>query len=186
MRILKVVVHAVCIVSVVTRLTNTALAESPNGSVIIARPVPKVEILEPSVQKLFPFIAPIAQSIIHIDRKTGEVSLMEDGRTTAKFTSDGAKNLNPGSFKLIHKQRHPLWQAPADYFRKRNLPVPPEGSSARLLKGALGDFALFINEKTPIHSGATWSEDVGGIKLSDSSLAQLYYRVEVGTSIVIE
>jgi hypothetical protein len=165
---------------------SSVVAESKSGSLLIARPVPHVETLEPNVQKLFPFIAPIAQAVIHISRSRGEVTLIEDGRTSAKFPAEGAKNLTPGSFKLIHKQRHPLWQAPAEYFTKRNVPVPAEGSSSRLLKGALGDFALFINEKTPIHSGSAWSEDVGGVKLSDSSLAQLYYRVDVGTSVVIE
>lgn len=110
-----------------------------------------------------------------------------NGDTVAQaFSGEGIENLSPGNYNLLHKQRNALWYAPAGYFQKRNQQVPPDGDRSRFRRGALGAFALFLNKETPIHSGPVWSDEIGGIRLSENDISRLYYAVELGAPIEVQ
>jgi hypothetical protein len=111
---------------------------------------------------------------------------MDGASTVYKFKGEGLGQVVPGRYELLHKQRNPLWYAPDAYFAKRGLMVPPAGDRARFRRGALGDFVLFLNKDTPIHSGPIWSEDLGGARLDENDLSRVYYKVEAGTPIQVE
>jgi hypothetical protein len=49
-----------------------------------------------------------------------------------------------GNYNVILKQKRPLWYAPDNYYTERNLPLPGEGASERYLKGALGEYAIYL------------------------------------------
>ncbi len=88
----------------------------------------------------------------------------------------------PGEYHILHKQATPLWYAPEQYFAARQMDVPAEGDRARYLRGALGEYAIYIDEKTPLHC-TVWTEEIGGIGLSDESLARLFYLLDIGASV---
>jgi lipoprotein-anchoring transpeptidase ErfK/SrfK len=97
----------------------------------------------------------------------------------------GVESLNPGKYTVEHKQRSALWYAPAEYFTSRGLPVPPEGVKERYLRGALGDFALFLDQMTPLHNGPIWSKELGGVRFDESDISRIYYQVEVGAPVEV-
>ena len=86
----------------------------------------------------------------------------------------------------MHKQRNPLWYAPDSYFKARLLPLPAEGDRSRFRRGALGEFVLFVDKDTPIHSGPFGSEEIGGIRLEEDDISRLYYQLELGATIRVE
>jgi hypothetical protein len=121
-------------------------------------------------------------SINSIERS---IRLMSGDSVISTASGDGLDKVTPGTYQLLHKQRNALWYAPDSYFSSRNLPVPPQGDKSRFRRGALGDFVLYINKDTPIHSGPFWSTDIGGIRLEDSELSRIYYQLPVGAEIEI-
>jgi len=66
------------------------------------------------------------------------------------------------------------------------LSLPAQNSKERYLKGALGDFVIYLDEKTPLHNSAVWAEDVGGIRVADNVIAKIYYQIEVGSLVQVE
>jgi lipoprotein-anchoring transpeptidase ErfK/SrfK len=99
--------------------------------------------------------------------------------------TDGAKHLRPGSFSVTQKENDPLWYAPKEYFMKRALPVPPEGSRERFKRAALGNQTLYLNDQTPIHSGPVWMNEIGGVRLNSSAMSELYSMVQVGARVEV-
>lgn len=99
--------------------------------------------------------------------------------------TEGAQYLNQGSFSVTQKEERPLWYAPKEYFVNRALPVPAEGSRERFKRAALGSYALYLNDQTPIHSGPVWLREIGGVRVSEPQLAEIYSLVQVGTRVEI-
>lgn len=164
-----------------------------DGSIVISRPVPEVIQNESDVlQNMLGFLpqnGSIVGNWIKIDRAQSTLTLMS-GENTVKTIKLDASNqidkLKAGEYKLLHKQRNPLWYAPDSYFTMRNLAVPSANDRQRYRRGALGEYALFIKKDMPIHTGPFWSSDIGGIKLDTQTLADLYFAIEIGDSIKIE
>jgi hypothetical protein len=156
-----------------------------DGSITIVRNMPSVTSAQPpTVLGLLP---DTLDGDIWLDIDTGNslVSLKEGAETLHSTKVEGIEDLTPGTYQLVHKQRRAPWYAPKSYFSRRKLPIPPEGDKSRFLRGALGDFALFIDQATPIHSGPVPSDDIGGIKLNEDDIARLYYKLEIGSAIKI-
>lgn len=161
----------------------------PSGSLLISKAIPEVSQSSAS-QSLLGFI-PVIPSLdvkgswISIDSSTKTVSLM-NGDAVARTFSAQVGELPKGEFQLLHKQRAPLWYAPDSYFAARRLNVPAQGDRSRFRRGALGEYALFINKDTPIHSGPVWLDEIGGIRISDAEMMQLYPIFEIGDRVVIK
>lgn len=158
-----------------------------DGVVMLARPVPPVSEVPEAVIGLLPTPLVIRQgNWLSINRSDARISLMQNGVATDSATAEGIKGLKKGSYTIVHKQRKPLWHAPADYFKRRKLPVPAEGDRGRFLRGALGDFVLFIDESTPIYSGPVWTPDLGGVRVDESTLSKIYYLLPVGAAVEVQ
>ncbi len=171
---------------------NTPISSSDNtqwqtsGSITIARPLPEVTTVMPSRMLGFlPSQSPKG-TWLSIDRENHKVSLMDGADEVTSCTAKGLESLDPGRFELAHKQRNPLWYAPESYFTNRNLPVPSEGDSGRYLRGALGDFALFLDADTPLHSAPFLSDEISGVRLEEQSLAKMYYSLGVGDIVLVK
>lgn len=129
--------------------------------------------------------APVG-SWVSIDSSQGTIQLMKGDQSVAQLKGTGLASLRPGLFKVKHKQRNPLWYAPDSYFSSRNLPPPVEGDKARFRRGALGDFVIFLDQETPIHSGPIWLDSIGGVKMEEADLSKLYYSLEVGAAVEVK
>lgn len=121
-----------------------------------------------------------------IDRSSGNIELRDGDAVVASIPAQGLNNLKPGLHHVLHKQKAPLWYATDGYYAKRGLPTPPQGDRSRFLRGALGSMALYLDKDTPIHSGAVWASDVGGLRMEEADLSRLYYSLPVGAPIEIK
>jgi hypothetical protein len=101
------------------------------------------------------------------------------------FPSEGAQNLKPGSFSITLKEEAPLWYAPTEYFTRRKMSVPEEGSRARFMRAALGNRALYLNDQTPIHSGPLWLGEIGGVQIKEREMEQLFSLIPIGTRVEV-
>jgi hypothetical protein len=161
-----------------------------DGTVSLAGPIPAIQpasSIMASARALgfVPTEAVHDGSWVSIDSSSGMVRLMNGANEVRSGVAEGAKNLRSGTFQLKHKQRSALWHAPASYFASRGLSIPSDGAKDRFLRGALGEFSLFIDKTTPIHSGPLWTPELGGVRVEENLLSSMYYSLEVGAPIEI-
>lgn len=123
---------------------------------------------------------------LSVDTRAGKLSLMRGSALAIEVPGAGLDGLKPGIYSVLHKQTDPLWYAPDSYFERRGLPVPPEGDRARLRRGALGERAVFLDKDTPLHSGPTWSPEVGGVQIAPADLGSLYDQLAIGTKVEVK
>jgi hypothetical protein len=174
---------------------ETTLLASPAsiqaGSVMISRSVPEVtsalQLAKQSSSALgfVPGNFAVAGDWITVDRNAGTITLMSGNKAKLTASGEGLKMLEPGIFSIVHKQRHPLWYATDSYFSERGLETPNPAARDRYRRGALGEFALFIDANTPIHSGLIWDSTIGGVRLEEEDLSRLYYQVDVGAVVEV-
>lgn len=185
-----------------SEVTSSSVSESnlevaklwlSDGYISIARPVPAVALASRSDNSSLSVLGfmptPNAARVgtwIKVDRQTNSVSLMNGEKEVSVSKGEGINDLQPGQYQVLHKQRNPLWYAPDEYFKSRNIKVPPQGDKSRFLRGALGDFAMFINKDTPIYSGPLWSTEIGGVRLEEDEMSRLYYEISVGSFIEVK
>ncbi|MCO6431680.1 MAG: L,D-transpeptidase [Deltaproteobacteria bacterium] len=159
----------------------------PSGQIVLSRPVPEVS--SPRSLNMLGFIPIIGSPSgiwLSINLSSSELTLMEGSRVITSSKLEGGEGLSPGSYQVLHMQRSPLWYATDRYFEQRSLPVPPQGDRARFRRGALGEYAIFINKDTPIHCGPVWSEEVGGIRIPEPEMAKIYNQLQVGSVIEVK
>ena len=123
---------------------------------------------------------------LEVDRTTAKLSLYKGREIVKQIQGEGVVSMNSGEYFLQHKQKAPLWYAPNEYFTKRQLAVPASENRLRYRRGALGDLALYPTTTFPIHSAPLWSDEVGGLRISESDLASIYFMLPVGAPIVVK
>jgi hypothetical protein len=107
------------------------------------------------------------------------------GESPVVIKAHGAYAMKRGAYAITLKQTDPLWYAPPTYFLRRGIKVPPEGSRTRFMKGALGHQALVLDKQIAIHTGPVWTDEIGGIKVSNEDMARLFETVTIGTKVEI-
>lgn len=160
-----------------------------SGTIVIASPLP--EVTSPSVRTMLGFLpADIDERgtwlSISLSEKTARLMKGAKEILSARINPMQKDGLAPGSYELLHKQRNALWYAPEDYFTNRRMSVPPSGGNERYLRGALGDFVLYIDRNLPLHCSPISAPEIGGIRVQEADLARLYYHLEVGALIEVE
>jgi hypothetical protein len=118
-----------------------------------------------------------------VSRHDRTLTAIRPGEAPLVIKADGAQLLPAGSFSITAREVAPLWYAPNPYFLDRGLPIPVEGSRERFKRAALGSRALYLNNQLPIHSGPVWLKDIGGIRLVEKDMLELFSFVTVGTRI---
>lgn len=132
------------------------------------------------------FVPAENETWIEINRQRNVLSVFRGKELVKEAKTEGSVGLPEGDYVLRHKQSRPLWYAPNDYFKKRQLLVPDTENRLRYRRGALGQFALYPTTTFPIHCGPIWSEDVGGLRVSPQDMASIYHLVPLGTPVVIK
>lgn len=157
-----------------------------SGSIVIAKPLPEVSsVAQPTMLGFLPSPAVRSGTWLAISTRDETLSLMNGSEVVAKVRGEGVSKMVQGNYQLLHKQRGPLWYAPDSYFSRRGLEIPANGSQSRFLRGALGDFALFLTKDTPIHSGPLWTDDIGGVHLEENDISRIYYQLELDSHIEV-
>ena len=132
------------------------------------------------------FVPAENETWIEINRELGVLSVYRGKEVVKEAKTEGSVSLPEGDYYLQHKQAQPLWYAPNEYFKKRQLLVPEAENRLRYRRGALGQFALYPTTTFPIHCGPIWSEDVGGLRVSPQDMASIYHLVPLGSPVVVK
>ncbi|MCB0318398.1 MAG: hypothetical protein KDD56_06540 [Bdellovibrionales bacterium] len=155
-----------------------------DGMIALSRPLPKIANAD-NLNGLG-FVPTTKHNWLLINRQSGEVKLIQEDKPVYSAFGVGANKLSPGEYEVLHKQRNAPWYAPDAYYKARKLNVPPEGDKARYMRGALGEFVLYLDKSTPIHSGPIWNSEIGGVKVEENLLSKIYYSLNVGDIIKVE
>lgn len=160
-----------------------------SGSLALSRPVPN-PMTESARARLASFEPSSATETgsttsILISRKDRTITALRPGQSPLVIKSDGAEKLKSGSYSITLKEENPLWYAPSVYFTKRSLVVPAEGSRARFRRAALGTKSLYLNDRTPIHSGPIWIPEIGGIRVPEEQMSEIFSSIEIGTRVEV-
>jgi len=187
-----------CLLSACSLLSSSEDAKSTvpvttypsTGIVSLAGPIPAIQppsaiLASARALGFVPTQAIHDGSWVSIESSTGMVRLMNGSSELRSGVAEGAKKLRAGTFQLRHKQRSALWHAPESYFASRGLAVPAAGAKDRFLRGALGEFSLFIDKATPIYSGPLWTPELGGVRVEENLLSSMYYSLKVGAPIEV-
>ncbi|RMG40387.1 MAG: hypothetical protein D6719_11145 [Candidatus Dadabacteria bacterium] len=163
-------------------IPDTVPGVTSSGQLVLSRPLPHVSAIPAvSAPALLPVRAAASPAWLSLDLEKKTLALLEGEKTIAKFTLQSLpKSLKPGLYPIIHKQRDALWYAPDSYFTARHLPVPQQGDRKRLLRGALGEYVLYIKKDLPIYSGPVEIDQINGLRIDEKTLSRIYYRIEVG------
>ena len=158
-----------------------------SGVIVLSRTAPGAPaVSSTSVLGFLPMETKERGRWLAVNKQTRTISVMSGDQTLVSSTAEGLERLEPGTYEVIHKQRNPLWYAPDNYFASRLLDTPAQESRERYRKGALGDFAIYINEDLPIHSAPFWSDEVGGVRLNNKDISRIYYSLDVGSVVEIK
>jgi hypothetical protein len=158
-----------------------------NGSLTLSRPVPsdtsapRARLSDKAAESL------MSTEVAHVvvSRSSQTITALQPGSAPQVFKAEGAQHLSQGTFSITVREEKPLWYAPNEYFTKRSLPVPKQGSRSRFMRAALGQRALYLNDQTPIHAGPVWLHEIGGLRIRHSDMEQLYSMVTVGTRVEV-
>ncbi len=204
-RSLSAMTLAVALISGSAILTGCSSTQSTeqntwqeDGMIVLARPAPKIEQQSVYASKnkshnVFGFLPSLEAGnkpwlLLSTSEKQLKLMQGKDLKLAVTIDTDAidTSGLKGGVYQIIHKQRHPVWHASEEYFKARKLNAPAEGDSGRLLKGALGDFALFTDKELPIHSGPIQLPELGGLRLEEEDIARIYYHLEVGAQFIVQ
>lgn len=159
-----------------------------DGVLALVRAAPAASVGKDS-GRLFGFVPLVSLhqgTWLSIKRDEKKIELFDGDRLLSSTDTPGLDRMTPGTYQVLHKQKAPLWYASDEYYQKRGMAVPPQGDRSRYLRGALGDFAIFIDKDLPLHSGPVWTPEVGGLRLDEASISRIYYTLSVGSIVEIK
>ena len=159
-----------------------------SGSISIAKTMPgAMSVPSPSMLGFMPFhLARTDESRLAINTRDNTVTLTSGESSRTMQSQLHLSGLAPGMYKVLLKQKNPLWYAPSSYFSVRGIQTPPEGERSRYLKGALGDFAIFLDKDTAIHNSPVANEEVGGVRLARADIEAVFNSLPVGALVEIQ
>lgn len=168
-------------------MTNSGGPWLESGSLALSRPVPTqgVPTRSHTASLGASTVAESEAARIVVSRSDRTITALRPGTPPMVVKAEGAQHLPPGSFSVTVKEENPLWYAPSEYFSKRSLEIPEEGSRARFMRAALGNRALYLNNQAPIHSGPVWLDEIGGIQVRQPEMEQLYSMIAIGTRVEV-
>lgn len=95
-----------------------------------------------------------------------------------------------GKFRILTKQRDPVWKKPDWAFVEEGLPIPSANDDSRFEYGVLGDYALSLGDGYMIH-GTIYKRFLGMpvthgcIRLNDDDLEVIYKTLDFGSKVYI-
>ena len=101
-----------------------------------------------------------------------------------------------GLFRVQRMEKDPLWEAPDWHFIEKGVAVPPESHPSRIMRGIMGNTAIFLGDGIAIHGTNqptlllnpdpdACRVSHGCIRLTNESARELMHMVDVGTPVLI-
>lgn len=159
----------------------------PDGTLALLRPIPKQNLSSEPMARMRPpeMEEPNVPPHLTVHSQSHSLTLALPGSAPVTIQAQGTYALKPGTYSVALKQNEPLWYAPPTYFLRRGIQVPAEGSKARFMRGALGSKAIFLDREIPIHSGPVWTEEIGGLRVSEADMAKIFDAIAIGGKVEV-
>jgi lipoprotein-anchoring transpeptidase ErfK/SrfK len=95
-----------------------------------------------------------------------------------------------GIFEVGRMKKDPTWFAPDWYWVEKGQRPPPRDDPRRQIPGALGDYALYIDDEIAIHGtrdrrSVGRASSHGCIRMYNEDIAIVFGLVEIGTKVIV-
>jgi lipoprotein-anchoring transpeptidase ErfK/SrfK len=95
-----------------------------------------------------------------------------------------------GIFEVGRMKKDPAWYAPDWHWLEKGLRPPPAGDPRRYIPGALGDYALYIDDEIAIHGtrdrrSVGRASSHGCIRMYNEDIATVFGMVAIGTKVIV-
>jgi lipoprotein-anchoring transpeptidase ErfK/SrfK len=95
-----------------------------------------------------------------------------------------------GIFEVGRMKKDPLWYAPDWHFIENRQSVPPRDSPQRYIPGALGDYALYIDDEIAIHgtrdrASVGRASSHGCLRMYNEDITVVFSLVRLGTKVIV-
>lgn len=94
--------------------------------------------------------------------------------------------LGEGDYVVETRQQNPLWYAPDDYFKRRNLPIPAVGAKGRFLRAAYGEKGVFLSGGVALYQGEEAVPEINGVPMSAELMAKIYETLPPGSVVRVK
>jgi hypothetical protein len=117
---------------------------------------------------------------------TGSYILLKDSENKREWIFHTPR----GMFRVINKQKDPIWRKPDWAFVEEGEPIPPQNSPERYEKGVLGEYGLAFGNGYWIH-GTLYKRMLGMpvthgcVRVGDEDLHSIYENLQAGSKIFI-
>jgi len=166
-----------------------------SGSIIISKRITPdlIKTQDAPPNTIFGFTPPFAvftpqesETWVELNKEKHTLSVYRGRNLIKEMDIEGELSVSDGTYPVQVKRKRLTWNAPDDYFTKRNMPVPPQNDKSRFLRGAYGAYAIRLNEKDYIHSAPMLTSEIGGVRLKRADFASIYYMIPVGANVVVK
>ena len=152
-----------------------------SGMIAIAESLPTYKSeLSPQIVSFLAADNKIEGNWLLIDTKHRTLSIKNGDETLDTVAIKGNMGVRPGMYSVFYKEESPLWYASDNYYYSRNLTPPQKYSQERYVKGALGNFAIFLNENIAIHDSKINTFDVQGLRIDSNDIKKVYSSLKSG------
>ncbi len=183
--------------------TKSLFVDQKADAKLYQQAISRVEKRISSVQKKIETLQPKDNYLI-IDTSGNEISLMNNGQMLHKGSCSTGKYVllkvskkkqyvfkTPrGQFRVLQKQKRPVWYKPDWAFIEEALPIPPHDSPDRWEEGVLGDYALALGQGYLIH-GTLYKRFLGQpvthgcVRLDDETLEIVFKGMQTNGKVYI-
>jgi len=95
-----------------------------------------------------------------------------------------------GSFRVLGRERNPVWIRPDWSYVEENMPIPPQNDPDRFVRDVMGKYAILLGNGYKIH-GTKWKDLLGThfthgcVSLGDDDLEVVHESVKNGTKVYL-
>ncbi len=166
--------------------SKEAVNYEKSGMIAIAESIPQTKNdLTPEMLSFLSTDDEILDNWLLINTEENTINIKKGNKTLNSFRIKENIGLRPGMYSVFYKELNPLWYANDNYYFLRQLPVPDKESQKRYVKGALGDCAIYLNDKMAIHDSKISSLDVEGIRVDSNDIRKIYASLKAGALIKV-
>ena len=152
-----------------------------NGMIAISESLPTIKSdLSPQIVTFLAADNKIDGNWLLVDTRRRTLSIKNGDTTLDTVAIQGNIGVRPGMYSVFYKEESPLWYATDNYYYSRNMTPPEQFSKERYVKGALGNFAIFLSENIAIHDSKISTFDVQGLRIDSNDIKKVYSSLKSG------
>ena len=147
-----------------------------NGMIAISESLPTIKSdLSPQIVTFLAADNKIDGNWLLVDTRRRTLSIKNGDTTLDTVDIQGNMGVRNGMYRVFYKEEYNIW-----YDYSRNMTPPEQFSKERYVKGALGNFAIFLSENIAIHDSKISTFDVQGLRIDSNDIKKVYSSLKSG------